>query len=411
MTPVSGPLNGVKILDLTHVWAGPLAVRFLADLGAEVVRVEAPDGRGPLVFPSTPLGGWISGPSSDEPWNDNALFVKLMRNRSSVSLDLKTEAGRRVFLQLASCADVLVENFSARVMPGFGLDYEALKPINPNLLYVSMPGFGQSGPLCNRVAFGPTVEAFSGFTQMMGYSADEPRNTAMALMDPVSGTNAVAAILTGLRQREVTGEGAMIEMSLHEGGVGYNGPWLVDTQLDEIPAPSCLGNRHPQIAPHGVYACAGEDQWIALACPDDGQWRSLCEFVDVGDAEWSVAKRMDHHDEIDDAISAWVLQYSKEEAAARLQLAGISAGPVNSAPDMIADDQVADRGYFARYERYDVPMPGNPLRIPGLDPSEWRRSPRLGEHNREVLKDWLDYSDGQIDALENDGVLADRPPA
>ena len=408
---VTGPLNGVRVLDLTHVWAGPLAVRFLADLGADVVRVEAPDSRGPQQFPSEPIGGWLGGEHGSEPWNDNALFVKLMRNRRSLCLDLKQAQAKQVFLQLVSQADVLMENFSARAMPGLGLDYDTLKQANPRLIYVSMPGYGRSGPLQERVAFGPTVEAMSGFTQMMGYSPEEPRNTAMALMDPVTGTNAVAAVLTALRQRQQTGQGAMVEMSLHEGGVSYNGPWLIDLQLPDTADPACVGNAHPQMAPHGVYPCLGEDAWIALACANQAQWSALAGCISGLDATLTLPQRQAISTQIDARISAWTARHDKQQAAQLLQQAGVSAGPVNTVPDMVADPQVTARDYFVTYERFDVPMPGNPIRMPQLDVSEWQPCPRLGADNAAVLKEWLGMEATDLQALQGAGALADKPPA
>ncbi|MEM9622825.1 MAG: CoA transferase [Pseudomonadota bacterium] len=407
--PVDGPLNGVRILDLTHVWAGPLAVRMLADLGAEVVRVEAPTSRGPRVFPSAPIGGWLSGSVSDEPWNDSALFVKLARNRRSLALDLKTDQGRAVFLRLVTQADVLVENFSARAMPSLGLDSATLQRANPQLIYLCMPGYGASGPLKDRVAFGPTVEVMCGFTNMMGYGPDEPRNTAMALMDPVAAANSTAAVLTALRQRQQQGNGMRVEMSLHEGGVSYNGPWLIDHQLGQ--APTCMGNRHPQMAPHGVYRCVGEDEWLALACADDRQWQDLCRLLPGLDASLDLRARQQQQDDIDLQISAWTSQRSKHAAAELLQQHGVPAGAVNNVPDMVDDPQVQAREFFVRYERYDRPMPGNPIHMPGLDSSQWSPCPRLGEHNAEVLGDWLGLSDAEIAGLQADGVIVDKPPA
>ncbi len=410
---VDGPLQGVRILDLTHVWAGPLAMRFLADLGAEVVRVEAPAGRGPRTFPAMPIGGWLGGEAGDEPWNNNALFVKLSRNRRSLAVDLKSDAGRELFLQLVAEADVVAENFSARTMPALGLDYARLQQANPRIIYLTMPGFGSSGPLRDRVAFGPTVEVMSGFTHMMGYGPDEPRNTAMALMDPVAAANATAAVLTALRQRQASGRGARVEMSLHEGGVCYNGPWLVDVQMGAHPR--AMGNRHPAMAPHGVYPCAGEDQWLALACADKGEWRALLSLIPALtaaglSADMDLSARRRQHNLIDQHISAWSRRLDKSEAAGVLQHAGVSAGPVNQVPDMVADGQVKARGYFVTYERHDVPMPGNPIKMQGLDSSQWTPCPRLGEDNAAVLRDWLGYDESRVRGLQRQGVLVDKPP-
>ena len=407
-TIVQGPLNGVRILDLTHVWAGPLAVRFLADMGAEVVKVEAPYGRGPREFPSAPIGGWMGGEAGDEPWNANAIFTKLHRNRQSLCVDLKQSSGFDVLLRLVAVADVIIENFSARAMPSMGLSYEVLKRANPDIVYVTMPGYGTSGRYRDRVAFGPTVEPMSGLTTMLGYTPEEPRNSAMALMDPIAATHAAAAVITALRRRKSSGDGAYVELSLHEGGVAYSGPWLVETQLGH--PTQCIGNRHPNMSPHGIYRCAGEDEWLALGCENDQQWRALCGLIDELDTQLDYRARTGSSDEIDAGISAWTAKRDKQTAAETLQNAGVSAGPVNTAPDMLADEQVQARGFFVTYEAFDIPMPGNPVHMRGLSSEQWRACPRLGADNVEVLTDWLDYSEQQVSDLTSAGVLTDIPP-
>ena len=404
---VSGPLQGVRILDLTHVWAGPLGVRFLADLGAEVVKVEAPYGRGPQVFPSEPIGGWMGGAPGPEPWNANALFTKLHRNRRSLCVDLKQQQGRALLLDLVGVSDVLIENFSARAMDSMGLDFATLQAANERIIAVSMPGYGLSGPYRDRVAFGPTVEPLSGLSHMLGYDEQSPRNSAMALMDPIGATHAAGAVLTALRKRQQSGRGCRVEMSLHEGGVCFSGPWLLERQLGGNPR--CQGNRHPLMAPHGVFRCCGDDQWLALACADDTQWSALSDMLGL-DATMDLSARQAAAAQIDAAIERWTLAREKHEAVELLQAAGVSAGPVNSTPDMVADSQVRARNFFVTYEQFDVPMPGNPIRMHGLDSSQWQRCPGLGEHNAEVLEDWLGMDAGQTRELVSQGVLHDRPP-
>ena len=409
-----GPLNGVRILDLTHVWAGPLATRFLADLGAAVVKIEAPSRRGPRRYGgAAPLGGWIGGRPGDEPWNANAVFVKLQRNKRSVAIDLKTEDGRDTFLELVAAADVVIENFSARAMPSLGLGYEALAEANPGIVYVTAPGYGATGPWCDRVAFGPTVEPMSGLTTVMGYGAGEPRNTAMALMDPITAVNATAAVLTALRRRQRTGEGAHVEMSLHEGGVAHCGPWLIERQLGAVP--TRLGNRHPRMAPHGVYPCADEDGWIALACRGDDEWRALFELLRPCGAalaaDMDFAARVEAADAIDEAIGRWSAGRRKAVAARELQAAGVPAGAVNTTPDMTADAQVRARGFFVPVEPGPTPMPGNPIKMTGICTGDWRPCPALGADNAGVLAEWLGYDAERIGDLGRRGVIADRPPA
>ena len=404
-----GPLNGIRVLDLTHVWAGPLGTRVLADLGAEVVKIENPMGRGPRDYHGgLPIGGWLGGAMPKEPWNLNAVFVKLQRNKQSVAIDLKTRDGRTAFLDLVREADVVIENFSARAMPELELGYEDLAAVNPKIIYVVMPGYGKSGPYRERVAFGPTVEPLSGLTNVMGYGPGEPRNTAMALMDPIAAVNATAAVLHALCRRERTDQGAFVEMSLHECGVSYSGPWLLEHQLGGRLAP--IGNRHPRLAPHGVYPCEGDDEWIALACRDDADWQAMCRVVDALPLDADVTTRFAIHDVIDETISRWTSGRSKHAAAEALQALGVPAGPVNVTPDMTADAQVQARGFFVPIEPGPTPMPGNPIKMDGIGSDDWTPCPRLGADNAAVLKGWLGYADERIKALEDAGVIVDKPP-
>ena len=408
-----GPLQGVRILDLTHVWAGPLGTRVLADLGATVVKIESPTGRGPREYRGgLPIGGWLGGEPPAEPWNVNAVFVKLQRNKQSVAIDLKAAAGRETFLELVQASDVVMENFSARAMPDLGLGYEQLAEANPRIVYVAMPGFGKSGPYRDGVAFGPSVEPMSGLTAVMGYSAEEPRNSAMALMDPITAVNAAAAVVDAIRRRERTAKGAYVEMSLHEGGVAFCGPWLIEAQLPQARRRNVgrIGNRHPAMAPHGVYSCAGDDAWIAIACRHDAEWQALCDVIVGLQRDTDLQGRFRSHDGIDVAISAWTALRSKTDAAETLQAAGVPAGPVNITPDMTADAQVRSRGFFVPLEPGPTPMPGNPIKMAGIGSDDWTPCPRLGADNGAVLKDWLDYDDDRIGALESAGVLVDKPP-
>lgn len=404
------PLANIKILDLTHVWAGPLGARFLSDLGAEVVKVEAPFGRGPREFPYDPLGGWIGGQPSDEPWNLNAIFVKLHRNRKSLCLDLKQQQAKDIFLELVQQADIVIENFSARAMPQMGLGYETLSAANPKIIYVSMPGYGMTGPYRDRVAFGPTVEPLSGLTNMLGYSPDEPRNSAVALMDPICATHAAAAVTAALLQREQTGKGCLVEMSLHEGGVNYSGPWLIDEQLGN--RPRCIGNRHPNMAPHNIYPSKGEDKWISIACKNDSQWQKLCKLVGPGlDVQLRLEERQFEREKIDAVISQWTCARSNLEATLELQDSDIAAGPVNTTPDITSDPQVKARGFFVPIEPFNTPMPGNPIQMQGIDRGQWTQCPGLGEHNYDVLESWLHYTTAEISDLEKNNILFNAPPS
>jgi len=409
---VQGPLSGIRILDLTHVWAGPLAVRTLGDLGATVVKVERPFARGIHAQGATPVGGWLGDPNALPHWNRNGAYIKLHRNRFGLALDYKTDSGRAVLLELVAKADVIIENYSANAMVGLGLSYAELKQANSQIIYITMPGYGSTGSYSERVAFGTVIESLSALTYMTGYSADEPFNSAQALPDAMGGMHTVAAITTALSQRKRTGKGARVELSLHESGVNISGPWLAAQQIDQQ-QPTATGNRHPGMAPHGIYECAGEDQWLALACEDDSQWRCLLGVIGAPPAlldSWNFAARQKNADEIDATISRWTSQRSKLEATIILQHAGVPAGPVNSAPEMLADEQLNARGFYAFRDRFDVSFQGDPIHRNQSGVEHWLPSPFLGEHNHEVLSAWLDYSDEQICALEDAGVLVTEPP-
>ncbi|MFV2089796.1 MAG: CaiB/BaiF CoA transferase family protein, partial [Pseudomonadales bacterium] len=267
------PLQGVRIVDLTHVWAGPLATRMLGDLGADIVKVEAPLARGSATVPAIGQGLWVGGEAGEDSWNRQSLFTKLNRSKRGVCVDLKVASGRETLLELIRVADVVIENFSANALERLGLGYETLSSINPDIIYVSMPGYGSSGPYSGLTAFGPSVEPMTGLGALMGYSKNEPRNTAMALVDAIGGVSGASAVVTALNHRKDTGRGGCIELSLHEAGVSFFGDFLVDHQLGAQCEP--MGNAHPGYAPHGIYPSRGDDEWIAIACPSQETWRNL----------------------------------------------------------------------------------------------------------------------------------------
>ena len=338
----------------------------------------------------------------------NAVFVKLMRNKKSMAIDLKSEVGRSTFLNLVAVCDVVIENFSARAMKSLRLDYPHLKEANPKIIHVAMPGYGLSGPYHKRVAFGPTVEPMSGLTAAMGYSVDEPRATAMAMPDPTSAVNATAAVVTALRMREETGEGGLVEMSLHEAATSYAGPWLIDTQLDN--QPQRQGNRHPEMAPHGVYRCEGEDNWVAIGCRTDEEYGALCRVCELAvNADWTLAERHAHHESIDQAISAWTAARAPDVVVEKLGDVGVPAGAVFDTAKMLANPQTVHRDFFVPLES-GIPMPGNPIKMTGISIDDWQPCPKLGEHNEEILRNWLGLDQAHIERLYREEIIFDRPP-
>jgi crotonobetainyl-CoA:carnitine CoA-transferase CaiB-like acyl-CoA transferase len=405
------PLRGIRVVDMSHVWAGPLAGRLLADLGADVIKVEAPGRRGGA--PGETAG---AGAPGLQPWNRQPLNNKLNRNRRCLALDLKTGAGRDIFLRLIEGADVLLENFSARVLPSLGLDQAVLTRHNPRLIHVAMPGFGLSGPYAPYVAYGSSTELMTGLNALLGYSDDEPRVTSTAVLDAMSGTMATVAAIDALLRRQHRGAGSLVEVSQHECGICFYGEYLVRRQLDGQEPPR-LGNADPGYAPSGIYRCRGEDEWIAIAARTDEHWAALARLAAGGwqhdDRFASTTARIAHRQVLDDLVQAFTRHWDKFELMAALQRAGIPAGAVLSAPEWLADPHLEARGYYSNLADADRPPrrgDGLPVLIDGKrDYSWWRRAPMLGEHNAEILGE-LGYPASEIRDLAGRGVISDRPP-
>jgi crotonobetainyl-CoA:carnitine CoA-transferase CaiB-like acyl-CoA transferase len=407
------PLRGLRVLDLSHVWSGPLAARLLADLGADVIKVEALDRRPPAV-PGTEPGAEAA--LGLQPWNRQPLTNKLNRNRRSLGLDLKSAEGREIFLRLTEGADLVIENFSARVLPSLGLTHEVLAQRNPRLIHVAMPGFGLSGPYAPYVAYGPSTEPMTGLGALMGYSDEEPRVPATAVLDAMSGVLAAVAAIDALLARQQSGAGSLVELSQHESGILYHGEHLVRRQL-EGREPHRLGNADAACAPSGVYRCRGEDDWIAIAARTEEQWGSLAALAASGwqeDGRFAdMHARLAHREDLDDAVEGFTRRWDKIELTAALQKGGVPAGAVLSAPEWLTDPHLQARDYYSNLadaDRAPRLSDGLPVLIDGnRDTGWWRRAPMLGEHNREILEE-LGFAASDISALEERGVIGDRPP-
>ena len=414
-----GPLLGLRILDLTRVWAGPIAGRLLGDLGAEVIHIESPWNRGPLevaddlaelthLYPDNELG--------ERHWNRNGGFNKLARNKKGLSIDLSTDRGQRLFRELIRESDVILENFSPRVFPQWGLDWDSLQQINRSIIHTSMPGYGANGPGANRVALGPVIEAATGMTMMAGYADGIPFRSGVAWPDPVSGMSAVAGTLVGLWQRMSSGgEAQRVETAMIESMGTFAGDELLSAQIVGQPPPR-RGNREQGVAPQGVYRCFGDDRWIAISVTSDKEWRALCRVAELPDewAGWELWEREARHDEIDAALGIWTRSISPAEAAMRLQSAGVIAAGLADARDLLESIHLAEREFWAEVGGIDMGVlryPGCPIRMSRTPPTYRRGAPGLGEHNTDVLTHVLGMSEAEVGDLLDDGVLADRPPS
>src|SRR5688572_1421897 len=315
---VPAPLDHIRVLDFTHVLAGPFCTRLLADLGADVVRVE-------------------SSKHPDHPWQStyisadqrHASYLNTNRSKRSISIDLKNDAGQQIALNLAAVADVVIENFSAGVMGRLKLDYETIEKLNPRLIYVSMSGYGHNGPRRDWTSMNMNLQGYSALMTVTGAEGDPPTAISNSWNDYIGGLHACFAVLQAIDQRAGSGRGSHIDLSQFECSVAMIGPLLLSSAVNGK-VPVRLGNRSDMIAPQGVYRCAGADDWCALSIDSDEQWKALAEVMgnkNLGsDTRFSaVSGRMNDHDEIDREIEAWSQQHSSGEVERRLKAAGIPA--------------------------------------------------------------------------------------
>ena len=413
-----GPLTGLRVLDLTRVWAGPLAARILADLGAEVLMVEAPWARLPREIPESVVQSTRYFPGDQpgaEPWNRSAFHNKYAINKRSTAVELDRAEGRELLAALVPTADVLIENYSPRVMPSFGFDEGALGRLNPDLVYVTMPGYGRRGPCADWVAYGPTLDGQVGHTSLTGYAGEGPWKCGIAWPDPIGGLHAAAAALVCLldRQVEPARGGQTAEVAQVESAINMIGQHLLAAQVGE-PTPR-LGNRRPGRAPQGVYRCRGDDRWLAISVVDDRAWRALCATLGLGElAGLDAAQRWSRHDEIDGCLAAAVAGHDDIELMTRLQAAGVPAGAVLAAPDVHRDPQLEAIGYFVELDHPVAgthPWPRFPGRL-SLTPATMRSAaPLMGQHNEYAARDLAGFDEAHYRALVDGGVVRDGPPA
>lgn len=401
------PLRGVRIIDLTMGWAGPFATRHLADLGAEVVKVE-----------STGYPDWWRGVSYSDAYYQERLYEKsayfnlMNRNKLDVTLDLGSAEGCGLLKELVAGAHAVIENYSAEVLPKLGLDYPALAAVNPGIVMVSMPAFGADNAWSNTRAYGGTLEQASGLPMVSGYEHWPPTMTSYAYGDPIGGYNAAAALMLGLTAQQRSGRGRFINMSQVEGMLSLVAPHIIEQSVHGRVGPR-LGNRHPVHAPHACLRCRGDDAWIVISVATDAQWQSLCKAMSradlAQDAGLSLAEgRRARQDEIEAALGAWSAERDADAAMALLQSHGVPAGAVRSIPALLDDPHLIARGFWRPVQR---PFVGQYIagstfyREHGAAAPLRGAAPTLGQHNGEVLGGMLGLGPERLAALAGRGVI------
>jgi benzylsuccinate CoA-transferase BbsF subunit len=417
--PERMPLKNYRVLDLSRIWAGPYCTKIFADMGAEIIKMESlsvyDSHRGP-VSPARGIAAYPDGEPGEEPWNRNGWFNCLHMSKYGVTLELTEAEGRRVFEQLVSVSDVLIENFRQGSLERLGYTYDELRKHRPDLIYVSMPAFGNTGPWKGYLGYGIGQEQLSGMAHMTGYRGEGPMKSGINHGDPITGSHAAGVLMAALRHRRKTGKGMYIDVSQQESSVSLMGPEVLAYQMTGQ-EPERLGNRSRWYAPANSYPCAGEDRWVTIAATNQEQWESLAEAMDaagmVDDPRFATAEnRRDNHDDLDAVISEWTMHQEASEVTQKLQRAGVPAGPVLRGPDLLKDAHYKDRGTFVTVDHPQVGLkqyPGIPWRMsatPGI--VRWP-SPTLGQHNRDVYGELLGLTGQEIDQLEQTGIIGTKP--
>ncbi len=404
------PLNDHRVLDLTMSWAGPFATRLLADMGAEVIKIEAVNNWDLLrSYTGQP-------PSVERVWDKSPYFNHYNRNKYGCALDLSKERGRELFLRLVEGADVVIENFRSDVMENLGLSWETLRGRNGQLIMVSMPAHGKTGPEKDYVAYGTNVEQLAGLASLSGYAGGPPQKTGISYGDPMAGIAAAGAVALALWDRRRTGFGQHIEVAQRENLIGAIGEFIVGYAMNRR-EPERRGNRHSSMAPHGCYPCTGEDQWLTIACENDAQFAALCSAMGkpklMRDARFADAVgRHRNLEALDAIVSEWTLTQDKHAAAESLQAAGVPASPVLTVQDVFADEHLRARGFFEPVSHAVAgvwEMEGTPWRMSETPGHVRVPPPAFAEHNNYVFRDLLGLSAEEVAALYADGVTGDTP--
>ena len=413
--PGAGPFRGVRVLDLSWVWAGPHCTLILGALGADVLKVESSRRLDLTRRASVHARELPPGP------NRNGYFNQLGQHKRSVGIDLSRPEGRGLVLRLASRCDVFVANFGTGVLERMGLGPDELLAVNPELTVALVSAFGQDGPLRLYTGYGPLIAPLSGLSAVTGYAEDgRPRDVNMAYGDPNGGVHAALAVAASLFARDLHGEGGqVIDVAMWEAMMctAFEG-WMNHALGGEPFRP--MGNRHPEFAPCNVYRCRGEDRWIAVSAASNGEWKSLCRAMDrpelASDPGFaSAAERKMHENELDRIVGEWCRNRDRWAAAEALQAEGVPAFPSVSSADLKDDPHLAARGAFHGFEHPEVGARAH-LRVPW----RWtrrrngtgRRAPCLGEHTEEVLREVLELTGDEIaDLLEREVVESVGSPA
>ncbi len=408
MSETTGPLAGITIVDLTRILAGPFCTQILADLGADVIKIERPGGGDDTRRFGPPF-------LKDEAGNDtaeSAYFMSINRNKRSVTVDLTLKEGQDIVRRLIGRADVLVENFKVGDLARYGLGYDDLKDQFPGLVYCSITGFGQTGPYAGRPGYDPLVQAMGGLMSVTGAPDGEPQKVGVPIADIMTGMYANVAITAALRSREVTGKGQFIDIGMLDTQVAWLSIQCMNYLISGEP-PKRLGNAHPNIVPYQVFSTM--DGHVILTIGNDVQFRRFCEFAGAeelaDDARYATnGDRVRNRDALIGAMEPILAARPSSHWLEGMEKLKIGCGPINNIDQVFADPHVQDRGMVVEMDHPEaggnkVPFIASPLRLSETPVSYRLAPPTLGQHTDEVLREVLELGDDEISALREAGAI------
>ncbi len=401
------PLDGIRVIDFSMGWAGPFCTRSLADLGADVIKIEA------IQYPD-----WWRGVDRRSAYVDEYMYEKAMpfcimnRNKRGITLDLKRPEGLGLAKRLLAGADMVVDNYSVDVLRKLGLGYDVLRELNPRLVMMSMSAFGAGSVHRDCRGYGTTFEQGSGLPSVIGNAGGPPTMTHVAFGDPVGGLNGCAAAMVALIHARKTGQGQFIDLALVDCMIPFASPWITVHSIGGSPAMR-YGNRHPQFVPHGCFRCAGEDNWIVVAVTDTEMWQRLA--VLLGRLDWlndeslkSAEARRAIEDGIESGIATWTLTRDADDAMTELQAVKVAAGVVRLPVDLLTDRHLKSRAFLQDVERAFIglhPQPSMPIREGATPYAIHSAAPTLGQHNTDIMAGLLGLSDTEMAQLEREGII------
>jgi crotonobetainyl-CoA:carnitine CoA-transferase CaiB-like acyl-CoA transferase len=422
------PLEGIRIADFTQVVQGPYATMLMGQMGAEVIKVDTCDTR---FMDTTRI---LNGPYPDNDpgelyWERGGTFQTLNRGKRSLTLDLRSEAAIEVLKRLVRLSDVVMENFTPRVMGRFGLDYANLKAVKPDLIMVSNTGYGHSGPWSNFGAMASALEPTHGTGAFMGYltddgkgsqpRADVPNKVGNSYSDFLASLTAELAVLASLMHRSRTGKGMWIDLAMYQVGVSFVGEGVLDYAFNERRTRR-MGNRHESMAPHGCYPCVGDDEWVAIAVRNDSDWAAMCQAMEspslAVDTRFAHAKsRLQRQEKLDAIVSEWTATQDQYQVMDRLQGVGVPAGPVLNARGLLTDPHIRERRLFEPADHPEVTglgrreYLGRGWKLSGSEVKVRGPAPILGEGNEYVLGEVMGLGADEIQALRDEGAIGEHP--